>query len=387
MCVDRPLDRARELAPEIAAAAVEIEQQRRLPEALLAKLLDAGLFRLLLPRPFAGGEVDPLTFVEVVEEIAKHDASTAWALCQTSVCAMAAAYLPTEAAQAIFGDRRAVLAWGSGANGKAVPVGGGYRLTGSWWFASGGRHATWLGGHSLICQPDGTPQRTADGAVIARTLLFPAAAAPMQDVWHVMGLKGTGSDAYAVTDVFVPAAHAFGRDDPADRRYHAPLYLLKTDTMFSAGFAGLALGVARAMLDALRGLALEKTPRGYRHTLREGAVFQTEFAEMDARLGAARAYLVSTLAALWRAVLDTGALALDHRMALRLASTHAIREAKHVADDAYNAAGATAIFASHPFERRFRDINSVAQQLQARRSHFETVGKFLLGLDADTATL
>lgn len=359
-----------------------------MPEALLAKLHDAGLFRLLLPRSFAGGEVEPLAFVEVVEEIAKHDASTAWALCQTSVCAMSAAYLPAEAAQAIFGrDPRAVLAWGSGANGKAVPVDGGYRLTGSWWFASGGRHATWLGGHSLICEPDGTPRRGADGAVLARTLLFPAAAAPMQDVWHVMGLKGTGSDAYSVADLFVPEAHAFGRDDPADRRYHAPLYLLKTDTMYSSGFAGLALGIARATLDALRALALEKTPRGYRHTLRESAVFQTEFADMEARLGAVRAYLMSTLAALWRAVLDTDVLTLEHRMALRLASTHAIREAKHVADDAYNAAGATAIFVNHPFERRFRDINAVAQQLQARRSHFETVGKFLLGLDADTATL
>ena len=326
MSAGNPLERARELGPDIAAAADDVERHRRLPESLLAKLLDAGLFRLLLPRPFAGAEVDPLTFVEVVEEIAKHDASTAWVLCQTSVCAMSAAYIPAEAAQAIFGrHRRAVLAWGSGANGKAVPVEGGYRLNGSWWFASGGRHATWLGGHSLICEPDGTPRRGADGALLPRTLLFPAASAPMQDVWHVMGLKGTGSDAYSVTDLFVPEAHAFARDDPVYRHYQAPLYVLKTDTMYSAGFAGLALGVARGTLDALRGLALEKTPRGYRHTLREGGAFQTEFAEMEARLRSARAYLLSTLGALWRTVLDTGELTLDHRMALRLASTHAMR--------------------------------------------------------------
>jgi indole-3-acetate monooxygenase len=382
------LDRVRASAPEIVAAADEIERQRRLPEPLLARLLEAGLFRMLLPRPFAGGEVEPLTFVRVIEEVAKLDASVAWVLCQTSVCAMCAAYLPTETAQEIFGrDPRAVLAWGAGFGGKAVPVDGGYRVTGNWSFASGGHHATWLGGHCLIAEADGTPRRGATGAPLTRTMLFPAAEVPLRDAWHVMGLKGTGSDAYGVTDVFVPEAHSFGRDGPADRRYHAPLYLLKTDTLYAAGFASLALGIARALVDALGALATLKTPRGYAHTLRNGALFQAEFAEMEARLRAARAYLMGTLSDLWDSVRQRGELTLDHRMAMRLAATHTLREAKVVGDAAYGSAGATAIFISNAFERRFRDMNAVAQQVQARRAHYETVGKFLLGLEADTSSL
>jgi indole-3-acetate monooxygenase len=373
------LERAVALAPAIAAAADEIERERRLSEPLLQRMLEAQLFRLLLPRPFGGGEVDPLTFVAVIEEIAKHDASTAWVLCQTAVCAMSGAYMPAATTAEIFADAKAIAAWGAGFGGKAVPVEGGYRLNGKWLFASGGRHATWFGGHSLVCDESGTPMRTEKGAPLTRTLFFPADVVTMSDVWHVTGLRGTGSDAYEVSDLFVPAARSFRRDDPADRQYHAALYHLKTDTMFSAGFASLALGLARAMLDALRGLALEKTPRGYANPLRNSPAFQSEFGQLEAQLRAARAYLMGTLAGVWDSLRESGALGLEQRFAMRLAATYT--------NAAYHHAGATAIFVSNPFERRLRDMNAVAQQIQARRSHFETVGKHLLGLEADMSSL
>lgn len=382
------LARVQALAPRIAAAADAIERERRLPAELVEAMHEAALFRTLLPRVYGGAELPPTRFIEVIEAVAKLDASTAWCLCQTTVASMISAYLPEEAAMTIFGrDPRAVLAWGAGAGGRAVMVEGGYRVTGHWAFASGGHHATWLGGHCQIVAADGTPQRAADGAPLVRTVLFPAEQAPLTDVWHVIGLKGTGSDAYAVTDLFVPEAHAATRDNPAERRYDKPLYHLRTDTLFACGFAGVALGIARAMLDAFVALTLEKTPRGYKYKMRESAVTQTDIAENEARLRAARLYLLGTLGEVWRAVEQSRDLTLDHRMAIRLAATHTIREAKHVADAAYHLAGTTAVFTSNPFERRFRDIHAVTQQLQGRRSHFETVGRYLVGLDADTAFL
>ena len=156
--------------------------------------------------------------------------------------------------------------------------------------------------------------------------------------------------------------------------------------MYASGFANVALGIARGMLDALAALANEKTPRGYKSTMRMSAVIQTEIAELEARLRAARFYIHGTLEAAWRAV-QQGEMPMDHRMAIRLAATHCIREARRIAGEAYAAAGTTSVFASNPFERRLRDINAVAQQLQGRRSHFETVGKYLLGLEAETLFL
>ncbi len=382
------LARVRALAPRIDASADEIEKERRLPPVLLDALVETGFFRMLLPRPFAGAEIDPPSFAQVIEEIAKIDASTAWCLCQTTVCSMVAAFLAPETAQAIFGrDPRAILAWGPGPGARAVAVPGGYRVTGRWSFASGGRHANWLGGHCAVYAPDGTPQRGTDGAPVARTMLFPAEAAAMTDIWHVVGLRGTASDAFSVNDLFVPESHAVARDDQVARRYHVPLYCFPTNSLFACGFASVALGLARSLLDDLVALAKEKTPRGYKHALAESAVTQSDIAQAEARLRSARLYLRGTIEEVWRAVAQSNVLMLEQRMAIRLAATHAIQEAVQVADTAYHAAGATAIFASNPFERRFRDIHTVAQQLQGRRSHFETVGKFLLGLEADTTFL
>jgi alkylation response protein AidB-like acyl-CoA dehydrogenase len=383
-----PVQRARALAPEIEAAAERIERERRLPEALLASLHDAGLFRLLLPRALGGAEADPVTFVRVIEQVAQADASTAWCLCQASGCSMIAAYLEAPVARTIFGnDPRAVLAWGPGPDARAVAVDGGYRVTGTWSFASGCRHATWLGGYCPILEADGTPRQRADGAPEGRTMLFPAGSAALVDVWDVSGLRGTGSDVFTVSDLWVPREHSVARDDPAERRYPGQLYCFPLGSLYASGFAGVALALGRSSLDAFIELARDKTPRGDRRTLSESAVVQSQVGRAEAQLRSARLLLLESLAEIWAAVGRTGTLTLDQRMLIRLAATYAIEQAKDVVDTAHRAAGATAIFASSAFDRRFRDIHAVTQQLQGRQSHFETVGQFLLGLDPDITFL
>jgi indole-3-acetate monooxygenase len=377
------LARARGLVPLIAAAADQIEHERRIPEPVLTALFDAGLYRLLLPRAFAGGEVDPVSFVEIIETVAKADASTAWCLCQAAGCSMVAAFVPPEIAGTVFGrDRRAVLAWGPGP-GRAVAADGGYRVSGKWSFASGGRHASWLGGICTVVEADGTPRREADGAPAIRTMLFPAAQATMTDIWQVIGLRGTASDAFAVDALFVPADYAVARDDQASRRDSGPLYCFPTSSFYAMGFAGVALGIARSTLDAFLALARDKTPRGFKSTLRENAVIQSEVARAEARLSAARYFLLGSLQEIWRDVVASSTLTIAQRMRIRLAATYAIDQATSVVDTAYHAAGATAIFQSNDFERRFRDIHTVAQQVQGRSSHFETVGQFMLGLEPE----
>lgn len=375
------LVRVQRLVPQIAACADAIERERRLPEPLVAALHEAGMFRLLLPRALGGAELDPASFVRVTEAIGRVDASTAWVVCQTAGCSMVAAYLSPDAAREIFGGEPCgVLAWGPPTTSRAVAVDGGYRLSGTFTFASGGHHATWLGALAPIVEPDGTP-RHRHGGPERRTLLFPAASAAMHDVWHVLGLRGTGSDSFTVSDLFVPHAHTVARDDPAERRYQAPLYCFPQGSLYASGFAGVALGLARTMLDDLVALARDKTPRGYSGALRESPVTQSQVAQSEARVSAARVYLLSSLEEIWRAVGRAGALGLEQRVAIRLAASHALREARGVVDFAYHAAGGTAVFATNAFERRFRDAHTISQQLQGRDDHFETVGKFLLGLD------
>jgi indole-3-acetate monooxygenase len=379
-----PLARVEQLAPLIESSAAEGERLRRLPEPLVAALVDAGLYRLLLPRGLDGAELDPATFVRVMEAVSRADASPAWCLCQASGCSMIVGYLAPAAAREIFGDRRAVLSWGPSPDGRAVPVDGGYRISGTWSFASGCRQATWLGAQSTLHSEDGTMLRRRDGAVETRWMLFPAARATFLDTWSVIGLRATGSDSFTVSDLFVPREHSAARDDPAERRHGGPLYCFPTTSLYASGFAGVALGIARTTLDAFVTLAQDKRPRGLHRPLRESAVVQSELARTEARVGSARAFLLGSLEEVWRGVVATGTLEVADRVRIRMAATHAITEATAAVDFAYHAAGATAIFDAGAFERRFRDAHTVAQQLQGRQTHFETVGRFLLGLEPDT---
>ncbi|MGA8379930.1 MAG: acyl-CoA dehydrogenase family protein [Stellaceae bacterium] len=377
------LARARAFAPTIAAAAGEIEERRELPEALRGALIERGFFRLLLPRSLGGAELPPALFVPVIEAVATADASTAWCLNQTAGCSMIAAYLEPAAAREIFGHPGGILAWGPGP-GEARVVAGGYRVTASFSFASGSHEASWLGAHVPIVEADGTPRLDPDGSPVIRDMLFPKSRAEMTDIWHVIGLKGTGSDRYRVTDLFVPERHSVSRRDEGALRESGLLYRFGSLQLYSAGFAGVALGIARSTFDHFVALARDKTPRGARHTLRDNQIVQSQVAQAEARLGAARALLMGSLDEITAAVARSGYLTLDQRMAIRLASSFAIHQSMAVVDTIYHLAGASAIFAANPFERRFRDIHAVTQQLQGRQQHYETVGQFLLGLDPDT---
>jgi alkylation response protein AidB-like acyl-CoA dehydrogenase len=343
------------------------------------------LFRLLLPRSLGGAELPPAAYVQVIEEVAKHDASTAWCLGQATGCTMTSAFLEPEVAREIFGGQRGIVAWGPPGPAEARAVSGGYRLTGTWSFASGSHHATWLGAHVASLAEDGTPRLRPDASPVIRTLLFPKASAKFTDIWHVIGLRGTGSDSYSVTDLFVPEEYTVLREAESKPRQPGLLYMFSSSNIYSSGFAGVALGIARSALDAFVELARDKIPRGARRTLRDNNVIQSQVAQSEARLSAARAFLLGSLEEIWRDVAQRGRLTLDHNTTIRLASTWAIHQACEVVDIAYHAAGATAIFESNPFERRFRDAHTVVQQYQGRQAHFETVGQVLLGLQPEGA--
>ncbi len=392
--VDYPA-RARALAPTLAAAADEIEHSRELPPHIVEALVAGGFFRLLLPRALGGAELPPLVYVQVLEEIAKAEPSTAWSLGQNSGCSMISAYLAPEIAREVFGPspnpapqsgagtpKGGILAWGPDVPGagRGVAVAGGIRVTGQWGFATGSRHATWLGAHVPLFAPDGTPQTDPNGRPEVRTVLFPKTSARVIDNWQVVGLRGTGSDSYAVEDLFVPAPYTAGRDNPAERREEGLLYRFTSGMIYAMGFSNVSLGIARGALAALIALARDKVPRGARGTLRENNVIQSQVAQCEARLSAARAWLHQLLAEMWAEAEEKGDFSADKHARLRLAATWAIKEAREVTATVYHAAGATAIFENNPFERRLRDMHAGSQQGQGRPIHFETVGQILLGL-------
>ena len=377
-------ERARSLTPLLLERSAAIEAGRELTADVLDALHERELFRLSLPAHVGGYELPVPVLAEVTEIIAGADASTAWCLGQAFGCAMSAAFLDEDAAREVFGPADAVLAWGAGPQGAAVATDGGYVVNGTWKFASGAKHATWLGGHCKVYEADGSPRLGADGVHALRTAVFPRDRAAIADDWYVMGLRGTRSEGYSVENLFVESRLTLDRDTPAECRLDSTLYVFPTTNVYASVFSGVALGIARAMLDGLLALARTKSQRGARASMRESAVVHTRLAELEATLGAARAYQRETIRKVWAEVDASRELTMAQRARIRLATTYAIREATRVSEQVYRLAGSTAIFEDHAFERRFRDAYAVSQQVQGRHTNFETVGRHMLGLDIDT---
>src|ERR1700675_2330380 len=328
------VERAQALQPLIASEGDEIERTRRLTAPVVSALIENGLYRALLPQSIGGAEAPPEIFMQMLEEVAKADASTAWCLGQCSVCAMTAAYLDQDVAREIFRAPDAILAWGAIAHEVHV-VPGGFRITARWDFASGSRQANWLGAHVQVVEADGTKRLKPNGTPEIRTIVFPATSATMYDVWDVIGLSGTGTDSYSVENLFIPEKFTALRDDFTALREKGPLYGITTYTMFGLGFAAISLGVARATLDAAIELARGKASVGIK-AMRENNAVQGAIGRTAGNLRAARAYLYATATAAWHDLIHTGKLTEDHRAALRLASTWTIHQAASMVDAAYH---------------------------------------------------
>ncbi|MCY4469788.1 MAG: acyl-CoA dehydrogenase family protein [Thiotrichales bacterium] len=372
------------MTPLLRERAATIEAERELTADVLDAFHERELFRLSLPARVGGYELPIPILAAVTEIIAGADASAAWCLGQAFGCAMSAAFVDEDAAREVFGPANAVLAWGAGPQGTATATDGGYVVNGTWRFASGARHATWLGGHCKVREANGASRLDAGGAHVLRTALFRREQASIADDWYVMGLRGTRSEGYTVEDLFVESRLTLDRDTPEECRVDSTLYRFPTTNVYASVFSGVALGIARAMLDEFVALAGRKSQRGARTSMRESPVVHTRLAELEARFGAARAYQRETIREIWNEVDATRELTMAQRARIRLATTYAINQATRVSEQVHRLAGSTAIFEDHAFERRFRDAFAVSQQVQGRHTNFETVGRHMLGLEAET---
>jgi alkylation response protein AidB-like acyl-CoA dehydrogenase len=376
-----PFEAAQELAPSIRSYADQIETDRELPRPLFEALATAGLFKLLIPQNIGGAEIDLPTYIRVLEELGKADASTGWIVNQCAVFATYAARMPREVARLIWIDTPcSVVANTPIATAQAVVVPGGYRVSGRQGFSSGCRQAAWLAARALI-QENGQP-RLIDGQPEERYLFVPATEAELLDTWRVRGMRGTGTHDFAVKDVFVPAERTVLQAG-APLLETGPLYQFPRRLLFASGDAAVALGTARACLIAFFELAGAKTPRSMQATLRDQSVIQATVGRSEAQLRSARAFLIEAVRDIWSEATSIGAISLDRRASLRLATTHAIRLAVDIVDSVYHACGVTAIFEGHPIQRYFQDIHVISQHTQGRLAHYELIGKHVLGLNVD----
>ena len=339
-----------------------------------------------MPRAYGGAEASLATWVAVLEELAAADGSAGWCAMIGAYSGLMAGFLSDDVAAAVYGPDHAITCGVFAPMGRAVPVADGYRVSGRWTFASGCQHSTWCMGGAIVLSDGagaGPGAAPAGGVPEVRSMLFHASEIRIVDTWDTSGLRGTGSHDFVVDDVFVPAGRSFSlfRSQHALAPYRSAFF-----GGLAAGVAAVALGIARAAIDAFVALARDKRPMGARRTIAERELVQLSVARAEARVRAARAFLLDAVESAG-ATSATGEASIEQRALLRLAACHAATEAAAAADLVYEAGGGSSIYASSPLGRCFRDVHTATQHVMVGPSAATLAGRILLGLESDVSTL
>nr|WP_294524825.1 acyl-CoA dehydrogenase family protein [uncultured Rhodopila sp.] len=369
---------ARALEPLVESLRNRFDNARQLPSELVDAIGDAKLFSMWLPRALGGPELPPLSFLEVIEELSRQDGSVGWCTVIPAGYGRLAGGMAQHTASEIFGSGRAVLVGTLNPAGKAEPVPGGYRVTGRWSYGSFITHSQWVLGGCIV---------QGDSGAAVRLCIFPRADVEVFDIWHVGGLRGTGSNDYQVTDVFVPEERAVPIPgfSPVPVQPGA-LYAVPMLATFVSCIAIVTLGIARASIEALMQIASAKTPTGSDAVLREKPSVQTDLARAEALVRSGRAFLFDALGACWDDALAGRPATLQRRALVRLAACQATQNAVQAVDLMYACGGGTSLFEGNRLERCFRDVHAGAQHFAvAPLSNLEPIGRVLFGLDPGRA--
>jgi len=372
------------LEPTLREYAPAAEAERRLAPEAMAAMVDAGVFRSLMPRAFGGMELDPLSALAMFESIARIDSAAGWLAANQSGIATLGALLPAEGSAEMFADPRAVCAGAWFPPGVAEPVQGGYRVSARWAFGSGCHYATWLTGQALVHE-NGAPRLGPDGNPEALIIFVRADEAEVLDgTWKTLGMRGTGSNDYRVNDVFVPDRRAWriGPTAPPSGAYAGPLYRLGLWLVAPVN-AAVALGIAQAAIDDFLALAAVKTPSYTQTGLADKPVVQERIARARAYVDAARASVHGAVGAAWESVQTAERLEMGLGIAVALAGSFAIEAATTAVDLVHASAGMTAIREEQRFQRYFRDVHTLSQHAFSSASRFESLGKLMLGRETD----
>jgi len=371
------ISKAEKLIPKVKSASLTISQDRSIPESLIDELVDNDMFRLLLPKRFKGQQLDLLEYVEIIQGFAQADGSTAWCLNQNNVLSTFAGVMPTSLADEIWSNKRSILANGPPVWFELKKSKGGYKLSGEWRLSSGFSHANWL--LALVSEND--TAQTLQSSATAQYMVIPKSQIePIYD-WNVNGLRGTGSNSFKADNLFVPEERAF-KDSEAGKVTEA-FNGINRSILFASGFAFVALGIARASLDETFKIARKKRPQG-KTLLRDQELIQNQIGQAEAIWRSSKALLVANISDLIESAETEGGPDVDDRIAVRLASTHAIRSSAQIVDTTYNICGSHAVYNSNPIHTRFQDIHAITQQIQGRLEHYSTVGQHLMGIKTES---
>ena len=367
----------------------EIEREQRMPPALVEQLREAGFYKMVIPRELGGLQVDTLTYLRVVELLAEGAGSVGWNLGNGGVGQLVTLGLPDEGVHEIYAERADTIIAGTAVpgGGRAVPVAGGYRVSGRWQFGSGCQEASWMLGSFQVLGDDGQPRRHPEGGSLYWRGVFARSEAEIvPGSWDVAGLRGTGSFDWTVEDVFLPERRTMPQVGiPLENqwsRWPGVTYALPVQCWVGPHHSAVITGIARAGIDALIDLAGGKTPRGRTGALLcENPQVQDAVGRADAILNAGRVYRSAMITELWNTIASGKETTLEQRARCRLASTYAADSAREAMDLMYRHGGSTSFKRESRLAECWRDLHTVGQTVTLAPEWYPIGGRVYLGMD------
>ena len=365
-----PLETAESLETLVRTHADEAERQRRLSTPVAEAFAASGLYRIGAPQDLAGIDADPMTQMAVIETVSRFDGSAGWNL-MIGIENFALLAPACGGCRALIEDPNVVLASSTAAVGRADKEGDGYRVNGRWQFVSGCHNAAVFGA-TVRLYDQGEPVSQNLYALVSEPDF------QIEDTWAVGGLCGSGSHDVRVTDVWVPKSQIVAPLGGAEAKTNQLRFPLGARLAFNK--VAVALGIARAGIDAFVELAEGKVPRFASRSLRERASSQRAVAEAEVRVRAGKALVDELLAEMWSKVISGEHISTRERALFQLACSDAVRGCVSAVDAVCDAAGTTANQQDHPLERIARDVRVVRQHVTVANHQIDDVGRVLLGL-------
>lgn len=352
------------------------EAHGRLAPETVAALIEAGVARLYLPQSLGGLEVDPVSCARVTECLALADPSAAWFVMVANSAKLMASAWPEAMVEHLLGDSNAVIAASGNRPYRAVPDGDGYRISGVNSFVSGCHHARWLL----------SPARFDDAGADLRTVVLPMDECEIVDNWHVLGMRGTGSNDVRADDVWIPEIQTLRMPEPGsevpNRYYQGALYRCPSRIIF-ATYVPVTLVLARQALAELDALAEGKTPYAEAKKLKHRSIAQIKSGKALATYRASRGYFFSALADAWDRASQGMAASDADKADLYLAGTHAVQSSAAVVRLVADAAGSSVTYQGSPLERILRDMETLRHHGFANESRYGSVSQLRWGADLD----
>lgn len=385
------ITRARAMVPEIRALAEKTERDRKIAPHIIAKFREAELLRTCRPKEFGGFEYDGETALKIALTISAACASTGWAVNGAVSNGRSMSHFPIETQREIWSSDEDPFSCACFApTGKAVPVDGGYRLSGHWSFASGVDHASWAYLGAFITSPDGqpSPANANEGAFF----LLPIGDCQIIDNWYVNGLCGTGSKDIAVEDVFVPARRILLFSDaragttPGAKYHQNPLYKMPLLIHGASMLASTAVGAARGALDAYLEMTSGRQTRGAlaggQLPMAQFATIQLRYAEAASCVEAAELILLTDMRNMTQKLYAGEPITVADRIRCRRNQDYVTKLAVQAVEALNASTGGYGLMLSNPVQRAWRDVNAVARHVSLNWDAVGTMyGQHAFGLE------